>query len=104
MSVQVKTFLLCLLCILNFIIFTNCDQSTECFNVYYCCRKEGKDCVEYCDPVIECKESKNPSDKEKNENSQEETTTFGYNEPEGLIIRACRKNYRFVNGKCRKML
>lgn len=57
----------------------------NCVKIYNCCERYADECVKYCEPVIECEETENLAD------------------PYFMRRLSCRKGYRFVAGKCKRV-
>jgi hypothetical protein len=60
------------------------ENSENCVTVHNCCERYDDECIVYCEPVIECKESQIRSD-------------FIYPRNQ------CLKGYKKIRGKCRKI-
>lgn len=58
-------------------------EPESCFYVYDCCKKEGIECIEYCEPIIACK----------NNSTRELTGHEGIADTK-IISTNCRKGYR----------
>lgn len=100
----------CVIFALLFLLIRVRSQES-CDYIYDCCQKVEYDCVEYCEPIVICKDTFRETTVESTFTTTEEIATEAvtqtYMRPKNYTVIAvgCRKGYRHDSkGKCRPVL
>lgn len=102
------------------LMFVSTAYQQKCYQVYLCCEKNERECLEYCGPYTECEEEDNElteTTEDSNVENNLQTTTdqtnlesttregeTGANPHQVLTGQMCRKGFTLVNKKCRRIM
>lgn len=101
-SKQRRLILIAILII--FVTLTN-SNSDRCYTIYTCCKKIDLDCVEYCEPFLECPDEKFEEERVLDQNLVGEgiNKTLNGTGTQILNVSMCRRGTKLVNGICKKV-
>lgn len=95
-------FLMLFIFTINKEIFSQ-ELDSNCLFIYECCNRTDDDCLEYCEPIIECT---TPEEEETTSEPEEITEEPQFEIPvthKVLTITTCRNGFRYQDGACRRV-